>query len=210
MSSFYNSGRAEERPPPQTVRLSLHLLVVMDACSSSATEMCVNSVVILQDYLLPWKCVSKPLYSNGWFVLLNYSGFQLSCHSMFTRACQWTLCSHPVSLRSIHCFPLVYALNFKWYFPFRLSDESIAWIPIPPVHTTCLNHLSLCDLVTLILLYLVRSKVKKLLIMQSSPTFCHFVPLTSKYWITPSFQIPSISFLPWGWETTFIPIQNKM
>jgi hypothetical protein len=33
-------------------------------------------------------------------------------------------------------------------------------------------------LVTLIILYLVRSKIKKLLIVQSSPAFCHFLPLS--------------------------------
>jgi hypothetical protein len=47
------------------------------------TETCVHFVLILQDYHVATETrVSKPLFSNGRFVLLNYSGFEPSCHNM--------------------------------------------------------------------------------------------------------------------------------
>jgi hypothetical protein len=45
------------------------------------------------------------------------------------------------------------------------------------IHVTCLVHLTLLDLIILIVLY----EAMKLLIMQFSPTSYHFIPFVSKY-----------------------------
>jgi hypothetical protein len=76
MSSFYNSGRTEERPPPPAVRV----LVCSIRCHGNA---CLASRWRPMDFRLRSlpreRAFGEPLSSNERFVL-NYSRFQPSCH----------------------------------------------------------------------------------------------------------------------------------
>jgi hypothetical protein len=76
VSSFYNCGRTDERPLPPTVRVLVCLQ--RNVCQSRG-----NTLISTSVFVATKRAFSEPLYSNGRFVLLSYSGFQPSWHRIF-------------------------------------------------------------------------------------------------------------------------------
>jgi len=97
--------------------------------------------------------------------------------TMFTRSCHWSLswarciqCTTSVSLRSILISShLCLGLPCD-FFPSGFLTKILSYL-ISHIHTICPSQLILLDLMTLFV---------KFLIMHSSPTFCHLLPLRSK------------------------------
>jgi hypothetical protein len=82
-----------------------------------------------------------------------------------------------------------------WSLPFRLADQNFCAFFIFPICATCPTHLILLDLVTLY--YIWWSIQIRKLIMESSQSPCHFLPLRCKYSPqNPVFKHPRPIFFP--------------
>jgi hypothetical protein len=83
LSSFYNSRRTEERPPPRTVRLLLRLFVATGTCLPNLCPAMVYWLLCKRVLISLQPCISELLSSNGRLFRLHYSGFRPSCHNIF-------------------------------------------------------------------------------------------------------------------------------
>jgi len=110
--------------------------------------------------------------------------------------------SHPISLRSIPVlFSNLYLGLPNGLFLAGFQTKIFYSFLISRIRATCPAHLIFLDLITKIIFY-EAYKILSYLIVQSSPTSCHFFPLRSEYSLSTLFSSTSRCF-PWLCEIKF-------